>query len=284
LQIDNGIKLDIGIEKCHQEEILQTSRRCDCGSGCPDCLGSPTCGCPECRSSGSKWPARKKICRGEVKWAEQNVFVWEEANAISNLFDMFIDHKLLNVVFDWSESRDKSQAEVTKAQLCFREVTVKGSKEVWSITEEVQPLDVKVCSRDKCRVVRQEKRGSLQKATAVHPPRIQLNLSLSFAFQDEVESCLEVVAEIGKVTRVRVGGGKEESSSNRRIRVTKTEIREECNVRMRSVKSPKYYCRSCEVDICKKCLQSWCNAHSVQWIGNHTFNCASPNHRFGSCF
>merc|ERR1711971_249560 len=75
-----------------------------------------------------------------------------------------------------------------------------------------------------------------------------------------------------------------ESSSNRRIRVTKTEIREECNVRMRSVKSPKYYCRSCEVDICKKCLQSWCNAHDVQWIGNNTFNCQSPNHRFGSCF
>ena len=212
--------------------------------------------------------------------------MWEEANAISNLFDMFIDNKLLNVVFDWSESRDKSQAEVTKAQLCFKEVTVKGRKEVWSITEEVQPLEVKVCSRDKCRVVRQEKKGSLQKATAADPPRIELNLSLSFAFQDEVQSCLEVVTEIRNVTttRVRVGGGQEDSNSNRRIRVTKTEVREECNVRMRSVKSPKYYCRSCEVDICKKCLQSWCNSHSVQWIGNHTFNCASPNHRFGSCF
>ena len=200
---------------------------------------------------------------------------------------MFVDNKLLNVVFDWSESRDKSQAEVTKAQLCFREVTVKGSKEVWSITEEVQPLEVKVC-RDKCRVVRQEKKGSFQKATVTYPPRIQLKLSLSFAFQDEVESCLEVVTEIQNVTRERlsrVGGSQEDSNnSNRRIRVTKTEIREECNVRMRSVKSPKYFCRSCEVDICKKCLQSWCNAHSVQWIGNHTFNCASPNHRFGSCF
>ena len=196
---------------------------------------------------------------------------------------MFVDNKLLNVVFDWSDSRDEKLAEVTKAQLCFREVIVKGSREVWSFTEEVQPFEVKVC-REKFRVVRQEKKGCLAKATATQPPRIELNLSLSFAFQDEVESCLEVVAEIGKVTRVRVGGGKEESSSNRRIRVTKTEIREECNVRMRSVKSPKYYCRSCEVDICKKCLQSWCNAHSVQWIGNHTFNCASPNHRFGSCF
>ena len=197
---------------------------------------------------------------------------------------MFVDNKLLNVVFDWSESRDKRQAEVTKAQLSFREVTVKGSKEVWSITEEVQPLEVKVC-RDKCRVVRQERKGSLQKATATLPPRIQLNLSLSFAFQDEVESCSEVATEIRNVTRVRVGGGRqEESNSNRRIRVTKTEIREECNVRMRSVKSPKYYCRSCAVDICKKCLQSWCNAHDVQWIGNHTFNCQSPNHRFGSCF
>jgi len=270
-----------------QEEILQSSRRCDCGSGCPDCLGSPTCGCPECRSSGSKWGAKKRLCRGQVKWAEQNVFVWEEANSISNLFDMFVDNKLLNVVFDWSESNGKRQAEVTKAQLCFREVTVKGSKEVWSITEEVQPLEVKVC-RDKCRVVRQEKKGSLQKATVTDPPRIQLKLSLSFAFQDEVESCLEVVTEIQNVTRERlsrVGGSQEDSNnSNRRIRVTKTEIREECNVRMRSVKSPKYFCRSCEVDICKKCLQSWCNAHDVQWIGNHTFNCESPNHRFGSCF
>ena len=202
---------------------------------------------------------------------------------------MFVDNKLLNVVFDWSESNGKRQAEVTKAQLCFREVTVKGSKEVWSITEEVQPLEVKVSRNEKCRVVRQEKKGSLQKATATDPPRIQLNLSLSFAFQDEVESCLEVVTEIQNVTRERlsrVGGGSQEDSnnSNRRIRVTKTEIREECNVRMRSVKSPKYFCRSCEVDICKKCLQSWCNAHDVQWIGNHTFNCKSPNHRFGSCF
>ena len=209
--------------------------------------------------------------------------MWEEANSISNLFDMFVDNKLLNVVFDWSESNGKRRAEVTKAQLCFREVTVKGSKEVWSITEEVQPLEVKVC-RDKCRVVRQEKKGSLQKATATDPPRIQFNLSLSFAFQDEVESCVEVVTEIRKVTRVRLPPQEDSTNSNRRIRVTKTEIREECNVRMRSVKSPKYYCRSCEVDICKKCLQSWCNAHDVQWIGNNTFNCQSPNHRFGSCF
>jgi len=267
-----------------QEEILQF-RRCDCGTGCPECLGTPTCGCPECRTSGgSKWSGRKKICRGKIKWAEQNVFVWEEASAIANLFDMFVDNKLLNVVFDWSESRDKRQAEVTKAQLCFREVIVKGSSEVWSITEEVENLDVEVCHQ-KCRVLRQEKKGILHKAIATNPPRVDLNLSVSFAFQDEVEPCSEVVSEIKSVTRIRVGGSQEESSLNkRRIRVTKTEVREECNVRTRSVKSPKYFCRSCKVDICKACLQSWCNSHDVQWIGNHTFVCASPNHRFGSCF
>merc|ERR1712223_2259353 len=97
-----------------------------------------------------------------------------------------------------------------KYQLCFREVIVKGSSEVWSITEEVETLDVEV-RHQKCRVVRQEKKGILHKAIATNPPRADLNLSVSFAFQDEVEPCSEVVSEIKNVTtRIRVGSSQEE--------------------------------------------------------------------------
>merc|ERR1711915_201380 len=43
-------------------------------------------------------------------------------------------------------------------------------------------------------------------------------------------------------------------------------------------KNSKYFCRSCNIDICNDCFTSGCSAHDVQWLGSSSFSCLSPQH------
>jgi len=209
------------------------------------------------------------------KGVEERV-VWEEAKVIPSLFDLFVDNNLLNVVFDW-EVGPRLSVTVSRVRLDFQLTNWQQVKECFILTEETQPI----AGIDKCQSCSSVyEKPPIHRAEVTPRPYTALDLSLSFAFEDEV--IFETPVEFVRVTSVR--GGRQEYRDLNRCRVTRTEVREECNVRTKKPKHPKYFCRSCLIDICKTCLQSGCITHDVQWIGNQIFSCKSPHHRFSSCF
>jgi len=242
------------------EDILST-RRCSCVAGCSDCYGKPNCNCAECRDSGKK--GKKKKRNTHVRKGVEERVVWEEAKVIPSLFDLFVDNNLLNVVFDW-EVGPRLSVTVSRVRLDFKLTNWQDVKECDTVTEETLPI----AGIEQCH----------SSASVCEQPPVH-RVEVTFAF--EVEAQFETPVEFVRVTSVR--GGQQEYDLNR-CRVTRTEVREECNVRTKKPKHPKYFCRSCSIDICKTCLQSGCITHNVQWIGNQIFNCKSPHHRFSSCF
>lgn len=208
----------------------------------------------------------------------EELVLWEEAQLIPALLDLFVDNKLLNVVFEW-DKMEVGRATVTTPRQGFESLRVSETRETWPLTEEVSPLTV-IERYENCQPRREEQRG-VHRATVTQLPKKYLNYFPAFAFQ--VEIVFETAAELQAAPSMRCRGLADPGLGldPRRIRVTKTEVREECNVRVRTAKHPKYFCQSCETDICKECLQDRCISHEVQWIGNHTYTCGSPNHSHG---
>jgi len=260
--------------KMPSQDIV-TNTHCPCLTGCADCYGKPNCNCIECREPTKK--GKKKKRNGHVRKGVEERVVWEEAKVIPSLFDLFADNNLLNVVFDW-EVGPRLSVTVSRARLDFQLTNWQEVKECSILTEETLPLPGIDQGHSSTTVY--DEQPPIHRAEVTPRPYIALDLSLSFAFEDEVifETPVE---EFVRVTSVR--GGRQECDLNR-CRVTRTEVREECNVRTKKPKHPKYFCRSCSIDICKTCLQSGCVTHDVQWIGNQIFSCKSPHHRFSSCF
>lgn len=44
-------------------------------------------------------------------------------------------------------------------------------------------------------------------------------------------------------------------------------------------KQVKYFCKKCKVDVCNECFRTVCSSHTVQWMGQACFHCASPYHK-----
>ena len=250
--------------------------RCGCGSGCSDCYGTVTCGCSECCQPEKRGRKRRKHLRQEKYASEEELVTWEEAGLVPGLADLFVNIKLLNVVFEWDGPEARGKAVSLAPRVAFEVMEIKGAMRVFPLGEETQPMPLMLPCQNGT-IARHDK-GRLQKANISLPPKTAFDMSLSFAFQVTVH--LETAADLESVTLEKPQ--QHDYSLNRRIRVTKTEAREECNVRMKTAKHPRYFCRSCCADICKECLTQHCNCHNVQWIGNQAFTCSSPLHRCSS--
>ena len=44
-------------------------------------------------------------------------------------------------------------------------------------------------------------------------------------------------------------------------------------------KNSKFYCKTCNENICNNCFTTECMDHVVQWLGNATFTCDSASHK-----
>jgi hypothetical protein len=54
---------------------------------------------------------------------------------------------------------------------------------------------------------------------------------------------------------------------------------EECEEEAKGAKNTKYFCRTCDANICNSCFSISCLAHKVQWIPYcSTFSCLSAHH------
>lgn len=255
---------------CRSLYTMKTSpeliQRCICQSGCSECFSRSKCGFAERRES------RKKGRKKHLKHATEENVLWEEAKMIPALFDLFVDNNLLNVVFEW-EGGSESEVVVTNPRVEFEVVKLRESKETWPITEEAKPLYV-IKRYENCDVVI-HRSETVQRVEISSMPNTAVDFSLNFAFQVEVN--LETTSEFQ--ASIFVECEPHTYFSKGHIDVTIPEVREECNIRTKTLRHPKYFCRSCSVDICKDCLQERCLSHNVQWVGNQTFRCAWPHHR-----
>lgn len=235
--------------KMTQEEILKT-RRCFYGAACSTCYG--------CKG----WSG------GHLNYATEEIVVWEEAEFSPGLFDLFVDNKLLNVVFEWGEGSER-QVIITRPRVDFEVVKLRETIESWPLTEEGMPLQV-IKRYENCDAVFHH-HHTLQRINISPVPNTAVDLSLNFAFQVEVE--FETASEF-RTTPAVAQCEHWDHYLDRYSEVIKTEVREECDeILSKTPRNPKYFCQSCSVDICKDCLQNRCNTHNVQWIGNYTFMC-----------
>jgi len=44
-------------------------------------------------------------------------------------------------------------------------------------------------------------------------------------------------------------------------------------------KQTRYFCKTCNVNVCNVCVSSTCGAHNVQFLGSGYFHCQSPHHK-----
>lgn len=60
----------------------------------------------------------------------------------------------------------------------------------------------------------------------------------------------------------------------------KEKVREQISARdVAPPKQTRYFCKTCNVNVCNVCFTSTCGAHNVQFLGSSYFHCQSPFHK-----